>query len=105
MSLCEASRTKPQNREIDMSRRIRTVFRTLPQWGLVFLLGYAAGGWTQAPVSAETEPAGTRRQAFLAGGERSELVLREMQKTLEKMDARLANIERSAAAIEKQTRP
>lgn len=88
-----------------MSHSTGTVLRTLPQWGLVFLLGYAAGGWNAPSISADTEPAGTRRQAFLAGGERSEIVLREMQKTLEKMDARLANIERSSTAIEKQFRP
>jgi arginine exporter protein ArgO len=82
--------------------------------GTVFLLGYAAGSWSDAPATAQTrEPAREQtrdrrpagREAFLAGGERAELVLREMQKTLEKMEGRLANIETATVALEKRTRP
>lgn len=82
--------------------------------GIVFLLGYAAGSWSEAPATAQTreqtreQPRDRRppgREAFLAGGERAELVLREMQKTLEKMEGRLANIEAATVALEKRNRP
>jgi hypothetical protein len=79
--------------------------RILP-WGMagaVFLLGYAFGQWHSQPRAAlADERPVVPRQAFLSGSERSELVLREMQKTIEQMDGRLANIERAALTIAKQ---
>jgi hypothetical protein len=79
--------------------------RILP-WGVasvIFLLGYAIGQWHSQPhLAVADERPVVPRQAFLSGSERSELVLREMQKTLEQMDGRLANIERAAVTISKQ---
>jgi hypothetical protein len=65
---------------------------------LALFAGYVAGqssrttGVLQADVTELP-----RREAFMAGGERSELVLREISATVKKMDLRLENIERAVS--------
>lgn len=58
--------------------------------------GYIAGQSSlhTAPAQADVTEL-PRREAFMAGGERSELVLREISATIKKMDGRLENIERA----------
>ena len=86
-----------------MPNHTKSAVKGLASIGLVFVMGYAAGGWFHIPPAAHAETRPTpQRQAFLSGSERSEKILREMQTTLEKMDGRLANIERAAAAMSAQ---
>jgi hypothetical protein len=60
--------------------------------------GVVIGSWQAAQPTATAETRSTeQRQAFLSGSERSELVLKDIHKTLETMDSRLATIEQAAA--------
>jgi hypothetical protein len=60
--------------------------------------GVLIGHWHADQPAATAETRSTeQRQAFLSGSERSELVLKDIHKTLETMDARLASIEQAAA--------
>lgn len=66
--------------------------------GIVLALaaGYIAGQSSQSSGVLQADVSELpRREAFLAGGERSELVLREISATVKKMDTRLENIERT----------
>lgn len=65
---------------------------------LVGAIGFAAGAVWQASSTVHADVTELpRRDAFLAGGERSELVLREISGTLKKMDGRLERIEKVVA--------
>ena len=66
----------------------------------LLLAGFVAGHWHQAaaPVWGEVR-ATAPRKAFLSGGERAEATLKEIHRTLLKMDTRLENLERTAATI------
>jgi len=68
--------------------------------GLLLLgLGYVAGQSFDVFGTAHADVRkGERRQAFQAGGERSEVVLREISKTLKTIDARIARIEKVATS-------
>lgn len=78
----------------------RTVWTTRCGAVALLLAGFAAGHWHQAasPVWGEVR-ATAPREAFLSGGERSEATLKEIHRTLLKMDTRLQNLERTAATI------
>lgn len=79
------------------------------QWfgslALALAVGYTAGqtGLPSALVQADVTEL-PRREAFMAGGERSELVLREISATVKKMDARLENIERAVSLKPAETK-
>ena len=68
------------------------------RWSAGLLLGMAAGyaagiaGQSSSALQAEVTEL-PRREAFLAGGERSELVLRDIATVLKRMDTRLDRIE------------
>jgi hypothetical protein len=79
---------------------VRTIGNRLHQWrwysGLLLGLaaGYAAGIAAQPSSTLQAEVTELpRREAFLAGGERSEVVLREIAATLKRMDTRVERIE------------
>jgi hypothetical protein len=58
---------------------------------------FAAGLSLREAPSARADVTGeSPRQQFMAGGERSEVVLREISATLKRIDARLERIERAA---------
>ena len=66
---------------------------------LLLGLGYMAGQSSNVLGTARADiRKGERRQAFQAGGERSEIVLREISKTLKTIDARIARIEKVATS-------
>jgi hypothetical protein len=62
--------------------------------------GYALGGTVglPSPATAEVREV-TPPEAFKSGGARSEIVLKEIAAMLQKMDARLANIEKAAGEL------
>ena len=81
---------------------------TFPLWRFFLILpavaiGYFAGqaGIVTRVVQAEVRET-PQREAFQAGSERSETVLKEIAKTLKTMDSRLERLEK--IAIEKNTR-
>ncbi len=77
------------------SNRSRT--KRIAQGLLLLGLGYIAGQSSDVSGTAQADiRKGERRQAFQAGGERSEIVLREISKTLKTIDARIARIEKVA---------
>jgi hypothetical protein len=55
---------------------------------------------TSSALAETPEP--THRGAFLSGGARSEVVLREIKTILERMDARIARIEKTAAVMQRK---
>lgn len=57
---------------------------------------------TEVRADITSEPP---REQFKAGGERSEVVLREILAVLKKMDARLEHIEKAASDSTKASRP
>jgi hypothetical protein len=62
--------------------------------------GYVIGGtvgWP-SPAGAEVREV-TPPDAFKSGGARSEIVLKEIAAMMQKMDARLANIEKAAGEL------
>jgi len=63
--------------------------------GLILAAGYLAGQ-TAGPSRADVTEL-PRREAFLAGGERSEIVLRDVLTVLKRIDARLETIEKKVA--------
>jgi hypothetical protein len=73
--------------------------------GLVLLAGYMAGqaGRASREVCADVTEL-PRREAFLAGGERSEIVLRDLLTVLKRIDSRLENIEKTVAGKPAQTK-
>lgn len=73
------------------------------RWVLLVAIGYCLGQANQIPneVSAQQRNS-NERKAFLSGGERSELVLEKMNKTLERMDQRLGNIEKATLQMAAQ---
>jgi hypothetical protein len=79
---------------------IRTIGNRLHSWrwfsGLLFGIatGYAAGIAAQSTSTLHAEVTELpRREAFQAGGERSEIVLRDIAAILKRMDTRLDRIE------------
>jgi hypothetical protein len=66
----------------------------------VLALGIAIGRFVDWPAECRAVNAvdrnddGTQRKAFLSGGERSALLLKEISGTVKQMDGRLANIEK-----------
>lgn len=79
---------------------VRTIGNCLHQWrwfsGLLLGIaaGYAAGIAAQSSTSLHAEVTELpRREAFQAGGERSEIVLRDIVAVLKRMDTRLDRIE------------
>lgn len=67
------------------------------------LLVVAAGLWnlqSQGPVQAEVRE--RPREAFKSGGERSEIVLKEVLATLNRIDARLERFENAMRAAAQQ---
>ncbi len=81
---------------------IRTIGNRLHQWrwfsGLLLGIaaGYAAGIAAQSSSSAHAEVTELpRREAFQAGGERSEIVLRDIAAILKRMDTRVERIEQA----------
>lgn len=59
--------------------------------------GYAAGVAARpAPLHADVTET-PRREVFMAGGERAEIVLREISAILKRMDARVERIESTVA--------
>ena len=82
------------------------------RWSAGLLVGLAAGyaaglaGQSSSTLRAEVTEL-PRRDAFLAGGERAELVLREISTVLKRMDTRLDRIEqvvvsKGAAEVKKK---
>jgi hypothetical protein len=73
------------------------------RWQAGLLLGMAAGyaagvaGQSSSSLHAEVTEL-PRREAFMAGGERSELVLRDIATVLKRMDTRLDRIEQVVVA-------
>jgi hypothetical protein len=70
------------------------------------LLVVAAGLWnlqSQGPVQAEVRE--RPREAFKSGGERSEIVLREVLATLNRIDSRLERFENAMRAAAQQPLP
>ena len=82
---------------------MQTIRKSSVRWlscGLLVLGGYVAGSTVGGPPSAEAEVREvTPREAFKSGGARSEIVLKEIAGILQKMDARLANLEKSAGEL------
>lgn len=77
-----------------------TTFVSGLRWVCLLFVGYCLGQMNVAESDAVAQQRNsTDRKAFLSGGERSQLVLEKMQKTLEQMDRRLANIEKSTTDI------
>jgi len=81
---------------------IRTIGNRLHQWrwysGLLLGLaaGYAAGIAAQSSSAVQAEVTELpRREAFQAGGERSEIVLRDIAAILKRMDTRVERIEQA----------
>jgi hypothetical protein len=79
---------------------VRTIGTCLHQWrwfsGLLLGIaaGYAAGIAAQPSAALHAEVTELpRREAFQAGGERSEIVLRDIAAVLKRMDTRLDRIE------------
>jgi hypothetical protein len=79
---------------------VRTIGNRFHSWrwfsGLLagIVAGYAAGIAAQSSSSLHAEVTELpRREAFQAGGERSELVLRDIAAILKRMDTRLDRIE------------
>jgi len=78
-----------------------TKLRTLTYLLLVFA-GYALGATIGVPSAAEADiTRGQPPKAFLSGGERSELVLKEIAAILARTEKRVANIEQSAQTMVK----
>ena len=69
-------------------------------WLLMGILIAAIALRSGAPVSAEVREE-TPREAFKSGGERSEIVLREISETLKRIDARLERLEKFAQLANK----
>jgi hypothetical protein len=81
---------------------VRTIADCLHQWrwfsGLLLGIaaGYAAGIATQSSSALQAEVTELpRREAFQAGGERSEIVLRDIAAILKRMDTRVERIEQA----------
>lgn len=79
---------------------VRTIGNRLHQWrwfsGLLLgiVAGYAAGIAAQSSSAVHAEVTELpRREAFQAGGERSEIVLRDIAAILKRMDTRVERIE------------
>jgi hypothetical protein len=70
-------------------------------YGAVLLVvGYLAGSSVAPPLSAEAEVREVQPPAtFKSGGERSEIILKDIAAVLQRMDARLANLEKSASEM------
>jgi hypothetical protein len=65
--------------------------------GALIAAGYVAGSSVAPPSSAVAEVREVRPPAtFKSGGERSEAVLKEIAAMLQRMDTRLANLEKAA---------
>ena len=62
--------------------------------------GILIGHWqaSQPTATAEVRPA-EPKQAFLAGSERCEIVLKDIHKTLQTMDQRLSNLEQVSTTL------
>jgi hypothetical protein len=80
---------------------VRTIANRLHQWGwfsgllLGIAAGYAAGIAAQSSSALHAEVTELpRREAFQAGGERSEIVLRDIAAILKRMDTRVEQIEK-----------
>jgi hypothetical protein len=63
-------------------------------------LGIVIGQWhaSQPGVEAQTRKV-EAPQAFLSGSERCEIILKDMHKTLQSMDQRLANLEQTSQVL------
>jgi hypothetical protein len=80
--------------------------KVLPQviiGGVLFLAGViSAHTWLAAPsANAQTKNAPQAPQAFLAGDERTEPIIREILVVIKKMDQRLESIEKAVTAGKK----
>jgi hypothetical protein len=77
-----------------MSWRIQSIVLAL----VVLAIGYTLGTMSSLPGSVHADVRKTPpRQAFQSGGERSEVVLREIAGTLKRIDGRLERIEKTVA--------
>ena len=68
-------------------------------------IGIGIGQWmaAQPRLEAQTQLRKTEQpQAFLSGSERCEVILKDMHKTLETMDQRLANLEQTSQLMLKK---
>ncbi len=77
------------------------------EWRSVTLvaLGMGLGQWmaTQPRVEAQSQLRKTEQpQAFLSGGERCEVILKDIHKTLQTMDQRLSNLEQTSQLLVKR---
>jgi hypothetical protein len=64
--------------------------------------GILIGHWQAAQPSLEAQLRKTEQpQAFLSGSERCEIILKDMHKTLQTMDQRLANLEQTSQLLVK----
>lgn len=71
--------------------------------GLLVVAGYLAGTAAGPPSSAMAEVREVRPPAtFKSGGERSEVVLKEIAAVLQRIDTRLANLEKAAQEFGKR---
>jgi hypothetical protein len=78
--------------------RTQSVIRNLA----LILLGVVIGGWQASQPAAEAQVRkAEERQAFLSGSERCEIILKDIHKTLQTMDQRLATIEQVSQALPK----
>lgn len=68
-----------------------------------FLLGGAVGGFglMDRDLNAGTRP-GQKREAFLSGGERSELILKEIAATLKRIEKRADQIEKQLSDLKQE---
>jgi hypothetical protein len=67
---------------------------------LLVLGGYVMGSSAGLPLTAEAEVREvTPPEAFKSGGARSEVVLKEIAATLQRMDARMVTIEKAAGVV------
>lgn len=65
-------------------------------------LGIVIGQWQASQPAAEAQVRKTEApQAFLSGSERSEIVLKDIHRTLQTMDQRLANLEQTSQLLVK----
>lgn len=65
-------------------------------------LGIVIGHWQSAQHGLEAQVRKTEQpQAFLSGSERCEVILKDMHKTLQTMDQRLANLEQTSLLLVK----
>ncbi len=77
-------------------KRCQNKVRSAIAVGLLTIVAFALGLTLQAPAQEQSRFGQTPpRQQFLSGGERSELVLREISATLKQIEAHLERIEQN----------